>query len=346
MTRIGITSLNSILGAPGLAVAKCLKMADENLDLIGLDYTPSSPGVFDPIFSKVRALPPSLTYEYIRALKLIAEEENLDVLIPNTDPEVVVISRYLEELRDSVKLLIPSYSVVEKVKDKVSAERYMREKKIKTPKSYIVDLKSQKLDIDLGYPVLVKSEEGVFSCINKEELRICLKRLRIFGFKNALVQEYVEGDEYSIASVAIDGEIRGWVMQKKLALSDFGSTLMGVTVNNERVLRIAEDVIRGLRWTGPLEIEFRSAGEELFLTDFNLRFPAWIYLSPFAGVNLPYLLLRLIYDNSVKAAMQKVGVIILRTIEDKIIDFRKLGELIMEFSSPKLFLSHKKKSSS
>jgi len=333
MTSVGLTGLNTVLGAPGVPVAKCLKMADKNLRLVGLENNPSSPGFFDPIFDKTRAIPPLSEESYPNYLLDICSEEELDILMPNTDAEVTRLSRYLDEFEKvGTRLLIPKYDVVSRVENKVRLELFLREEGIPHPKSEIVRTDASSSDLRLKYPLMIKSGEGAFCVMNKDELRVALRRLYLLGEKEVVAQEHIDGDEYSWAAVCLEGSVKGWVMQKKLALSDIGSTLMGISVANKPVLSIAELVVRKLGWTGPIELEFLVSEGRILLTDFNLRFPAWIYLSPFTGVNLPYLAVNIALRKESVPSPQipRSGVIIVRSLEDRIISFRDLSKIVRE----------------
>jgi len=345
MTSVGLTGLNSVLGAPGVPVAKCLKIADRNLRLVGLESNPSSPGFFDPIFDKTKAIPPLPDEGYPDQLLSICSEEELDILMPNTDAEVARLSRYLDEFKEvGTRLLIPRYEVVSRVENKIRLELFLREEGIPHPKSEIVHVDANSSDLKLGYPLVIKSEEGAFSVMNEDELKVALRRLSLLGRKEVVAQEYIDGDEYSWAAVCLEGSVKGWVMQKKLALSDIGSTLMGISVINKPVLSIAELVVRKLKWTGPLELEFLVSEGRILLTDFNLRFPAWIYLSPFTGVNLPYLAVNIALRGDVPGPqIPKSGVIIVRSLEDRIISFRDLSKIIGEVQGLQLLNPHRQR---
>ena len=61
----------------------------------------------------------------------------------------------------------------------------------------------------------------------------------------------------------------------------------------QAMLDAANRFIRELKWRGPFELECIVKGDDVYLIEINPRFPAWIYLSAGAGMNLPEALVRL-----------------------------------------------------
>jgi len=322
MTVVGVTGLNSFLGAPGMGIVRALRLSgDRDLRIVGMDYSPFSDGLFSGSLDKAYVIPhPRRRRRFLERLKEINKVEKIDVIIPSLDEEVVLLS----EMRDSIeslgiRCLIPESRCVSRVRDKASQIEFMRESGIPHPKSMIVTASSNLDEItrDMRFPVLIKCEDGAFPAFNEEELRILMRRL---GRKKFVVQEYLKGDEYSICILAHpEGRIYGYVIQKKLGQSDIGSTLIGVVVERRDVLEISRDFVEKLGWIGPMELEFIGM-RELYLTDVNLRFPAWVSLTAAAGVNLPYAVVQIALGRKYEIGRQRTGLAIVRAVEDLYVD--------------------------
>jgi carbamoyl-phosphate synthase large subunit len=54
-------------------------------------------------------------------------------------------------------------------------------------------------------------------------------------------------------------------------------------------LEISQKVISKISWKSGMELEFMKSETtgEYYLLEINPRFPAWVYLAPGAGQNLP-----------------------------------------------------------
>ena len=81
-----------------------------------------------------------------------------------------------------------------------------------SPRSYLVDLSSDLSALPLNYPVIVKPTDrsgsrGIFKLESAEGLKEAIVQAVAAGFeKKALVEEFVEGTEYSVEGISFDGE--------------------------------------------------------------------------------------------------------------------------------------------
>lgn len=123
---------------------------------------------------------------------------------------------------------------------------------------------------------------------------------------------------------------------RKLYITDKGKGWAGITISDNTLLEISNKLIENIKWRSGMELEFIRSHEtgEYFLLEINPRFPAWVYLAPNAGQNLPYSLLQLALGNKVeKFSSYKIGTIFVRSSWDLITDvsvFEKIttkGEL-------------------
>jgi diaminopimelate decarboxylase len=106
------------------------------------------------------------------------------------------------------------------------------------------------------------------------------------------LQAHVQGYEESVAFCAYDGVLIDALYMTKSEITPEGKTWAGrVSTVPPDILDPLTAIIRSLRWTGGAELEMvREASGELWLLEWNPRFPAWIYGSTIAGRSLPALL--------------------------------------------------------
>ena len=105
-----------------------------------------------------------------------------------------------------------------------------------------------------------------------------------------VVQTQILGEEFNVVALG-DGEggLVGAVGMKKLMLTDKGKGWAGITVRDPALLAVAQQFMSATHWRGPCEIELmRDKYGQYHLIEINPRFPAWVYLSAGAGMNLPY----------------------------------------------------------
>ena len=103
------------------------------------------------------------------------------------------------------------------------------------------------------------------------------------------LQAHVSGYEESITLSAYQGELLDCVRMRKRDLTELSKTWAGdVSEVEEEFLARLREVIRKLNWTGGAELEMvRDADNQLWLLEWNPRFPAWIHGSTITGRNIP-----------------------------------------------------------
>jgi carbamoyl-phosphate synthase large subunit len=99
----------------------------------------------------------------------------------------------------------------------------------------------------------------------------------------------VLGEEVNVVAVG-DGEggLVGAVAMKKLLITDKGKGWAGVTIKDGALIELTRAFMASTCWRGPCELELiRDRNGAYHLIEVNPRFPAWVFLSGAAGMNLP-----------------------------------------------------------
>jgi carbamoyl-phosphate synthase large subunit len=192
----------------------------------------------------------------------------------------------------------------------------------------------------VAYPFFVK---GVFygatlaTCLD-EALSAYHKVVAQWGVP-VILQTRVSGEELNVVGVG-DGEggLLGAVPMKKMLITDKGKGWAGITVKDPELLAVARDFVAATRWRGPFEVEvMRDDRGRYHLIEVNPRFPAWVYLSAGAGVNLPRMVVELAAGRPVtRSGDYEVGAMFVRISLDQVVSFRDfqrmvtLGEVLRE----------------
>jgi len=298
--------------APGVPVARALRH-DPNFQgrIVGLGYDPLDPGFYaEGLLDGGAILPvPSAGREaLLHRVRDLVHEFGITVFVPTLDSEIRAVASLEDELgRLGVHTFVPSVAAID------------RSSKPQLPK--LGDLPG----IRIPESEAVMSAESLASVIHKLELPVVVKGVyygaavayteaeAVGWFQHfaatwglpVVIQRHVTGDEYNVCALGDGtGATVGAVAMRKLALTDKGKGWSGVTVGSPALLRLAANVIRALRWRGPLEVEVIAqdgdmGAESLRVIEINPRFPAWCYLTAAAGQNLPSACVRLALGEAV-----------------------------------------------
>ncbi|OGU74787.1 MAG: biotin carboxylase [Ignavibacteria bacterium RBG_16_34_14] len=337
--KIAVTGLNATDNpGPGVPVIRCLKEAkDLNAEIIGLFYDSLDPGIYmENITSACYMIPyPSgglnELYDRIRA---IHEREKIDIIIPTLDSELYGFVKLEGKLNSlGIKTFLPTVEQLN-IRAKDVLFRFCESNGIKAPKNILANSLQDLYSIpkEFNYPVVVK---GIFYdahiANNFEEVKNAFNKVRMkWGFP-IIIQEFLRGDEFNVAALGNGtGEMTGAVAMRKLYITDKGKGWAGITIDDNRFLELSRIVIEKTKWRSGIELEFIKSAEtgEYYLLEINPRFPAWTYLAPVAGQNLPYAMIRLTLGEDVKPfSGYKIGTIFVRSSWDLISDIKTFEKI-------------------
>jgi len=123
-----------------------------------------------------------------------------------------------------------------------------------------------------------------------EDVRRAARHLEeVWGTPNIHLQQNIRGWEVSVVFAAWEGRLLDAVFMEKRLLTESGKTWAGAVSDLSTDWSEAlGDLVAALRWSGGAELEFvRDPAGDLWLMDWNPRFPAWVHAVTLAGRNLP-----------------------------------------------------------
>ncbi|MGO4184041.1 ATP-grasp domain-containing protein [Paenibacillus sp. MCAF9] len=238
-------------------------------------------------------VPRVVEQHYLETLLAICVDENIHLLIPLIDSELVLLAAnrsLFEEI--GVKLLLSSSELNEITFDKEKTYRFFSENDIRTPKVYSEDEIHEK---NYQFPLMIKprngsSSQGVTKIKNEKELHFFKEYI-----PNAMIQEFVTGEEYTI-DVMVDffGNIKTIVPRLRLE-TRAGEVSKGITMKNQDVINAAEHVVRALPGpVGCITLQcFKQANGEITFIEINPRFGGGVPLAIEAGADFPLWTIRL-----------------------------------------------------
>lgn len=301
---VAVTGMNATDNpAPGVAVARSLRHEPQFAGrVIGLGYDTLDPGYYaEGLLDGGVILPyPSTGRDALRArLHWVRAEMGMDVLMPTLDSELRAVLAIAPELeRAGTRTLLPTLESLERA-SKAQLPKLASDHKIAIPPSEAILTADAlfKLGSKFGYPLVVKGVYyGAVVAHNESDAAAAFHRFAAQWGLPIIVQKFIEGEEYNVAALGDGkGNMAGAVAMRKTMLTDKGKGWCGVAIDNQELIALTENVIGALRWRGPLEVEILKDAHtgEYTVIEINPRFPAWIYLSAGAGLNLPYYAIRL-----------------------------------------------------
>lgn len=348
-----ITALITAVGgrAVGYQIFECLKKYPKNYRIITTDADPFAPGLYES--DKGYLLPISLAPSYIPSLIKICKKEKVDVVLPGSIPEILVVAKYEKTLlRNGIVPITNSYSLVRDTYDKFGVYNLLKKKKLLTPKT--VKVKSLSDVKGLKFPLIVKprgessGSRNVHILKNKEELSYVYKKLKRDGI-NLLAQEYIggENEEYTVGVICgIDGRIiDSIVMRRRLVGLSRGEEReidgkhyvlstgysQGFFVEQLDVKEYCELAARRLGARGPFNIQCRRGKKGVYIFEVHPRFSGSASMRAEMGFNEPHVLIRdFLGIDKINKVFHKVDYAVIRKFANTVVkmeDYRKVKRI-------------------
>lgn len=322
---------------PGPGVIRSLRRCYDNITIVGLVYDALESGIYaDDGPDVVYRLPyPSAGSDALlgRLDEIIAEQQ-IDLLIPTLDTELQGLLKLSDELRRrGVAMLLPRPESFKACR-KAELPELARRCGARTPESYNAADETGLLAAaaKIGYPLMLKGPYYGARWVADERTLLQAFNQTIAAWGGPVVmQQFIVGGEFNVMAVADgDGEVAGLCALRKTIVTEKGKGFGGITVHDERLHATALNLIRGLKWRGPLELEFiqQESRDEFYLIEINPRFPAWVDFPSAFDHNLPALVVeRLINGQMPKLPAHPAGKFFVRHAVDLLGDIAQLGEL-------------------
>jgi carbamoyl-phosphate synthase large subunit len=311
----------------GLGVARALRQAPGMGRIYGLGYGTYDSGLYRPeLFDASFRMPasddPGALYDRLAA---IHADNPFDVVVPTLDGEIphyIEIAGKLETL--GISTLLPSREAF----DRRGKDKLFTEPPVSNPQGFVIPqtiMARSEADAiaaaeTLGYPVVLKGTISLaLTAKSASETRAAWSRLRDKGFAEALVQRFVEGELFAVASVCDRAcEPLSMLTIKKLRICDRGSTWSAISIPKPELEVGFADFLRALKWVGPVEGEFirDEQTERFYLIEVNPRFTAWIAYSAHLGLNHPYAAVRAARGLPVEIPPAGRDLVFMRSCED------------------------------
>lgn len=234
-------------------------------------------------------LPPCDHPAYMAQVLDLVRREDVRVIVPLIDPELVVLAHHRAELLAlGCHAIVSDEAAVEVTRHKGRSARRFAELGLRAPT--VFGLEALERPDRLPYPVFVKPAAGSASTDairidGQEELRFWMRRV-----KDPVVQSFERGREYTVDVFAdLGGRVRCAVPRQRWE-TRAGEISKGCTAKDARIMAAARRLVEGLggcRGCVTLQCFDPGPGEEPVFFEANLRFGGGYPLSYAAGANYP-----------------------------------------------------------
>lgn len=300
----------------GINAIKALRSQKEYpIRIVAIDCDPDAAGLYlaDQYLVAPRVSDPAFPSFVSNA----CQRYNVDIVMPTHSVELPFYSANQKIFTDlGIKIMISPLEKSKICDDKMELAKFFSGLGVRHPRIY------DQTDIpEDEFPLLVKSRSGSGSTYvqkveNGEELRFYLGRI-----PNPLVQEYVEGTEYTVNVISdYDAKVVGLVPLRRIRVRG-GLAMVAQVEMNSAIAGETKRVVEALGLIGPSNVQVIKSGQELVFIEVNPRFAAGgMPLAAHAGLNVPLLMIKLMLGEQIGGINIADGKKMIRYLDFVIID--------------------------
>lgn len=242
-----------------------------------------------------------------RLMRFAHSQPYRPILFYQSDEDLLLASRYRDDLRQGYRYVVPDRELVEDLVDKAQFRGLAEALGLPVPSTRVLGLGEDPSEsLDLPCPLVVKplTRSGLgrlpFSgkaivVDSRAELRRVWGEARALGVE-LVAQELVPGPETAVESYHAYADETGRVVAEFTGVkvrtrpTTFGfSTALRITAAPD-VAEAGHALVDSLRFRGVLKADYkRDEQGQLHLLEVNPRFSLWHHLGAAAGVNIPAL---------------------------------------------------------
>lgn len=301
-------------GAPG--IMKSLRLNGERkIEIVGTDMDPDAVGLL--MAERGHVVPAGTDPQFVPTMLDLAEKEQVDVILPLATYELMSFSENIARFEEiGVKVPVSKPDALRTANDKGLLYEFVREHSLPSPESIMVSSydEFERAVQKLGYPedpVCLKPRIGKGSRgfrildadVDRYDLLMNYKPNHTIStleeispilreadpFPRLVVMEHLPGVEYSVDLLLRDGTPLA-VLPRPREVTKLGISFMGRIEKNSELEDLASRIAKEIGLEYNINMQFKYSKERVpKIIEINPRVSGTIVMCTGAGVNLPYL---------------------------------------------------------
>lgn len=277
--------LTAIGGPSAICFAKSLAELD-NVRLIGTSAEDDAIG--RRLVDSFHIVPFASDPKYRDAMSAIIQSEQVDLVLPMVDEEMVYFSKHQSEF--PCRVLVSPYETIRYTSDK---------KKMYDIVPELLPHAFEKESITT-FPTFVKPDVGRGG--KGSAMIHTAQHLSEIPAKGNLFQEVLKGPEISVdALFNFDGQLLVAVPRIRQGI-DLGISTSGSVIHEPTLMRIVDTIAQRLKFVGPINFQFMRSQNGYKLIEINARGSGGMGITVQSGADMP----KLVYELVSKGSLTKI----------------------------------------
>lgn len=270
----------------------------KHIDIViyGADFSPIAPALFfcDEKRTVCRIKDP----QYISELLAICKKEQITLLIPTIDTDLLLLSQNKEQFEQiGTQVLISSPSAITICRDKRKTAEFFEECGLHTPKPI-----DRIEDFHYDFPCFIKPKDGsssidAYKVNTKEDLITFSERVSDY-----IIQPFIEGVEYTIDIFCDFNAVPIFIIPRIRMAVRSGEVLQTKIVLDSKMIEECKTIVRRFKPCGPITVQLikeKVSGDNYYI-EINPRYGGGAPLSIKAGADSAQVLLDLLSGQEIQ----------------------------------------------
>lgn len=269
---IGVTATG---GGVGQSILKALK--NTGYKLVAFDSESTAAGLYMADIHDL--IPYASDKDYIPVLLNKCKKHHVDLLFPGMDCELLKLSNARHAfLEEGVRIVVSDHEVLNIADNKELTVDFLKETGLPYPKIY---------DHKIVFPFVLKPRTGSARSRNTWVIN---NQSEIPGvdMSNYIMQEYINGDEYTCGTVTLGNKYRGCIVMRRI-LRD-GDTYKAWVERNNVIEELCEKICTKLMPFGAFNIQLKLRNGIPYVFEFNARCSGTTAARALSGFNEPLMI--------------------------------------------------------
>ena len=314
-------AVTGVGGGVGQSIVKALQNTEYNV--IGIDGEVLGAGLYAAKKSYLGFY--ANHPKFIDRIIEICKKEKCKTVFPGLDAELTLLSNNIERIKANGILPIVSLpEIIEIADDKLETSKFLRSNNF----PYIKTYRLKEYTFELDFPVVLKPQKGgarsigIFIAKDKREFD---KYITNIDTNNYVVQEYIQGDEYTCGTVSFESSCIGVILMKRQLRC--GDTYKAFVIKDEKLLDFVKSIINVLKPFGACNIQLRMRGNIPYIFEINARCSGTTAGRALAGFNEPKMICDYIFKGINNPHFEIKEIAILRYWKELVVSYGKIEEM-------------------
>jgi carbamoyl-phosphate synthase large subunit len=316
--NVAVTAVGGIVGQ---SVIKALNNTEYSV--VGINSEVLGAGLFATKKSYIglNASDPQFVYRLIE----ICKKANCNIVFSGLDAELIHLSNSKNQLeKDGIFAVVSDPEIVKICGDKLKTIDFLKSNHFPAPETF--NLRDYSLQLD--FPVILKPKTGGQASqglILSKNLKDFEKAVDSLNADNYVVQEFIEGDEYTCGTVSFENRCIGAILMKRELR--FGNTYKAFVVQDEKLAGFVKNVVDVLRPFGPCNVQLRLRQGIPYIFEFNARCSGTTAMRALAGFNEPKMVCDYLSKGIANPFFKIKEIVILRYWNEIAVDYEKIRKM-------------------